>query len=67
MHKAGMSLREIAEETSLGVRTVRTIIDKGDGVDRTTVKYLQRVKPEDAAAWRSRKRTRDAPSASTRC
>ncbi len=31
MHKAGKSLREIAEETSLGLRTVRTIIAKGNG------------------------------------
>jgi hypothetical protein len=27
LHKAGTSLRAIAEETSLGLRTVRTIVD----------------------------------------
>jgi hypothetical protein len=33
---AGTSLREIAEETSLGLRTVRTIVSQGNGTDRTT-------------------------------
>ena len=34
LHKQGMSLRGIVEETSLGLRTVRTIVDQGDGRDR---------------------------------
>jgi hypothetical protein len=61
LHKGGMSLRGIAEETSLGVRTVRTIIDQGYGSDRTTVKYLERIYPDRnrEVAWRARKRTRD--------
>jgi hypothetical protein len=61
LHKAGTSLRDIAKDTSLGLRTVRTIIDKRDGIDRTTVKYLERIAPDRAAAarWRARKRTRD--------
>ena len=58
--KRGESLRHIAEETNLGLNTVRTIIDKKDGVDRTTGKHLERVAPESMAAWKARKRTRDA-------
>lgn len=62
LHKSGMSLRSIAEETNLGFRTVRTIVDRDDGRDRTTVKHLQRIDPDRAAAasWLARKRTRDA-------
>jgi hypothetical protein len=62
LHKSGMSLRSIAEETGLGFRTVRTIVDRDDGRDRTTVKHLQRIDPDRAAAasWKTRKRTRDA-------
>jgi predicted ATPase len=45
MHKAGKPLREIAEETSLGLRTVRTIIAKGNGTDRSTIKHLERIAP----------------------
>jgi hypothetical protein len=59
-HKRGESLRSIADDMSLGLRTVRTIVDRADGVDRTTAKHLARIKPEDMAAWKSRKRTRDA-------
>jgi hypothetical protein len=44
-HKAGRSLRGIVEETNLGLQTVRTIIDKDDSRDRTTVKHLQRIDP----------------------
>ncbi len=43
LHKAGRSLRWIAEETSLGFSTVRTIVDKGSGADRTTRKHRERV------------------------
>jgi hypothetical protein len=61
LHKGGTSLRGIAEETGLGVRTVRTIIDQGDGGDRTTVKYLERIHPDRKreTPWRARKRARD--------
>ena len=58
--KRGESLQHIVDETNLSMQTVRTIIDKKDGVDRTTGKHLQRIKPEDMAAWKARKRTRDA-------
>ena len=61
LHKRGVSLRGIAEETSLGVRTVRTIVEQKDGRDRTTVKHLQRIDPDRKleASWRARKRTRN--------
>ena len=58
--KRGESLQAIADETNLGMRTVRTIIERDRGTDRTTGKHLARVKPEDMAAWKARKRTRDA-------
>jgi hypothetical protein len=38
LRRRGTSLRDIAEETSLGLRTVRTILDQQDGGDRTTIK-----------------------------
>ena len=62
LHKAGGSLRGIAEDTSLGLATVRTIVAQRNGTDRTTVKHLERIDPDRAAAarWRARKRTRDA-------
>jgi hypothetical protein len=61
LRKAGRSLRGIAEDLSLGFPTVRTIIEQGDGRDRTTIKHLERIDPDRAAAvrWRARKRTRD--------
>jgi hypothetical protein len=46
LHKQGMSLRGICDETSLGFQTVRTIVDKGAGTDRATRKQLQRIDPE---------------------
>jgi Helix-turn-helix domain of resolvase len=62
LRKAKMSLREIAEETSLSLQTVRTIIGCEARSDRTSVKRLQKVDPDHAAvtAWKARKRTRDA-------
>ena len=48
LRKAGRSLRSIAEEMSLSVRTVRTIVEQKDGRDRTTVKHLQRIDPPQA-------------------
>jgi hypothetical protein len=50
--KAGMSLRRIAEETELGLGTVRTIIDKANGSDRATRKRWQKVHPGEA--WSER-------------
>ena len=37
-HKAGKSMRWIAESMTLSRRTVSTIVDKADDVDRTTTK-----------------------------
>jgi hypothetical protein len=65
MRKRGLPLRGIADETSLGLRTVRTIVEQKDGRDRTTVKYrkqLERIDPDRKldASRRARKRVRDA-------
>ena len=45
LHKAGQSLRSIAEDVNLSVRTVRTIVDKKDGVDRSRVARIKLVEP----------------------
>ena len=39
LHKAGKSLRWIAEETNLGLQTVRTIIGQRKRTDRTSIKH----------------------------
>ena len=49
-HKSGQSLRRIAEDTSLGLSTARTIVAQGDGRDRTTIKHLQRILPPSGGA-----------------
>lgn len=36
LHADGHSLRAIAAETGMGVRTVRTVVEKAKGTDRTT-------------------------------
>ena len=58
LRKAGQSLRAIAEETSLGLNTVRTIVDQRD---RTTIKHMERIRRDmgEERTWLSRKRTRD--------
>jgi hypothetical protein len=40
---------------------VRTIVDKRDGRDRTTIKHLVRIDPDRKleTSWRARKRVRD--------
>jgi uncharacterized coiled-coil protein SlyX len=48
LHKAGKSLRVIAEEMNLGVNTVRTIIGKQNGTDRTSIRHLRKVDPDRA-------------------
>jgi hypothetical protein len=60
LHKQGKSLRWIAEETNLGLHTVRTIVGRINGTDRTTLKHLKRIDPERAKqrAWEARSRTR---------
>ena len=61
LRKAGQSLRAIAEETSLGLNTVRTIVDQRDQRDRTTIKHMERIRRDmgEERTWLSRKRTRD--------
>jgi hypothetical protein len=56
-HRRGQSLRSIAEDTSLGFRTVRTIIERENGTDRTTVKRRERI--EKPVAMLSAKRSRE--------
>jgi hypothetical protein len=53
--KAGKSLRWIAEEMNLGVQTVRTVVDKSDGLDRATLKRLDRIAPDRIAEARARR------------
>ncbi|MGY2995830.1 hypothetical protein [Mesorhizobium sp. URHB0026] len=63
-HKAGESLRAISKATALGLRTVRTIIDKHQGTDRASKRAneLRRVEfnRQRAAAFRVRKRGMEA-------
>ena len=60
LHKQGMSLRGISDETSLGLRTVRSIVDQPERKDRTSRKYLERIRLDNQNAWKARKRTRDS-------
>jgi DNA repair exonuclease SbcCD ATPase subunit len=62
LHRRGVSLRGIAEETSLGLRTVRTILDQQDGTDRTSIKHLQRIDPDRARerVWQAKRQMRKA-------
>ena len=60
--KPPMSLRQIAEETNLGLNTVRTIIAQAKRTDRTTRKHLARVEPEAIdrqrlARWKRQRRS----------
>ena len=63
LRKSGVSLRAIADETGLGLRTVRTIVETGDGTGRSSTRANQLRKREfdrlRAAEYRSRKRGRD--------
>ncbi len=60
LRTAGKSLRAIAEQTSLGLTTVRTILDQRDRRDRTSVKHLERIRQDmvEEKTWQSQKRTR---------
>lgn len=64
LHKGEASLRAIAENTGLGLRTVRTIVEKDAGTDRTTKRTnLLRKREFDrrrAADWRAKKKQFDA-------
>ncbi len=63
LRKAGNSLRAIATETSLGLRTVRTIVDKDAGTGRigkrTNLLRKREIDRLRAAEYRSQKRIRD--------
>jgi hypothetical protein len=60
LRKTKTSLRAIAEETNLSLQTVRTIVDRDQRTDRTSLRRLARVDPDRAAELtaRARKRTR---------
>ena len=62
LHKQGKSLRWIAEETSLSLRTIRTIIDRKRGTDRATKARRQKIETDKFkhAHWKAQKRTGDA-------
>ena len=65
LHKQGKSLRWIVDATSLSLRTVRTIIGRHHGTDRTTKARKQKVAriefdKHQRAHWKSQKRTGDA-------
>ena len=62
LHKAGKSLREIVFETSLGLGTVRTIIGRKNGTDRTSKKRREKIEISkfERSRWKSQKRTGDA-------
>lgn len=58
LHKAGKSLRGIAAETSLSFATVRTIIGKQAGTDRTTKMHHARIDidRQQQATWKRQRR-----------
>jgi DNA repair exonuclease SbcCD ATPase subunit len=62
LHKRGLSLRAIAEETGRGLNTVRTIVDQRDRRDRTSMKHLERIRRDmgEEWTWQSQTRTRRA-------
>jgi hypothetical protein len=61
LRKAGRSLRWIAEEMSLGLNTVRTIVSKDNGTDRTSRREQERIDlRRQQLAWKRQKRTGDA-------
>jgi hypothetical protein len=65
LRKTGRSLRGIADDTSLGLDTVRTIVSKMNRKDRTTKKHRERLERIDVdrfqrARWKRQRRTGDA-------
>jgi hypothetical protein len=61
LRKAGKSMRAIAVATSLSLSTVRTIIEKAAGTDRTTKAAFERIAVDRDAVntERAMRRTRD--------
>ena len=64
LRKVGKSLRWIAEETSLTLSTVRTIVSKADGTDRTSQK---RNGAASCSTATKRSGTAAASATGTRC
>jgi hypothetical protein len=63
LHKAGASLRGIGDETGLGIGTVRTIVGKKHGSDRTSQRNeLRRIEinRQEEVRRNARQRTRDS-------
>lgn len=62
LHNQGKSLRWIVDETSLTLRTVRTIVDRKRGVDRATKARRQKIEIDkfQRAHLKAQKRTGDA-------
>lgn len=62
LRKTGKSFRAVADQTGLSLQTVRTIVGRDAGTDRTSAGRLQRIQLDKAASnrERARKRTRDA-------
>jgi hypothetical protein len=62
LRTAGKSLRAIAEQTRLGLTTVRTILDQRQRRDRSSMKHLERIRQDmvEERTWQSQKRTRRA-------
>jgi hypothetical protein len=71
LRKMGRSLRGIAEDTSLGLDTIRTIVGKMSGRDRTARKHrswLERIDDrQHQAAWKRQRRTGDALPSRAQC
>jgi hypothetical protein len=59
LHKRGRSLRGIADDTNLSFATVRTIVGKTNGSDRTTRKHRARIEidRQRMIRWKRQKRT----------
>ena len=62
LHKQGKSLRWIVDDTNLSLRTVRTIIGREHGTDRTTKTRREKIEIDkfQRAHWKAQKRTGDA-------
>jgi uncharacterized coiled-coil protein SlyX len=62
LRAAGKSLRAVATQTSLGLTTVRTILDQRERRDRDSMKHFERIRQDtvEERTWQSQKRTRRA-------
>jgi DNA repair exonuclease SbcCD ATPase subunit len=64
LRRQGMSLRAIAEETSLGLNTVRTIVDRSNGTGRTMRRWRRiEFDREAVIEWRCLKRKKETIAA----